>query len=297
MVLSMTGFASKAIVLTLADGSEVNISIEIKTLNSRFFEATCKLSHSLSHLETEIISLLKPKFLRGHAYVTIFLQNSQALLGAIKPSVTTIEGYASAIEQVKKTIKLEGDLTVSDLLHIPDIFEVEKKEIDKKFEKELLKIFAELANNVTKVRKKEGSALKQDLKDRFATIEKEITSVEKVAAKLMEAKKKEVTNIIKEIDAREDETLDARKSALYISLDKMDIHEEIVRFKSHLKNIKQQIESETTEKGKRLDFTLQELAREVNTLSAKCSDASITTQAINIKVELEKSREQTQNIV
>jgi len=84
---------------------------------------------------------------------------------------------------------------------------------------------------------------------------------------------------------------------LYISLDKMDIHEEIVRFKSHLKNITQQLESEKKEKGKRLDFTLQELAREINTLSSKCSDASITSQAINIKVELEKSREQTQNIV
>jgi len=297
MVLSMTGFASKTATVTLADGAQVTVLVEIKTLNSRFFETTCKLSHSISHLETDIISLLKPKLLRGHAYVTILLQTSEALHGAIKPSVGTIEGYVNAIDQVRKTVKLEGTLSVSDLLRIPDVFEVERKEIDQNFVKQLFEILRELADKVTDVRKKEGEALKKDLEQRFAAIDTEITSVEKAAANLMDKKKKEVAEVIKEIDAHEDETFDARKSALYISLDKMDIHEEIVRFKSHLKNIKSQLDSDTTEKGKRLDFTLQELAREVNTLSAKCADASITAQAINIKVELEKSREQTQNIV
>lgn len=297
MVLSMTGFASKTATLTLADGSQIQVTADLKTLNSRFFETTCKLSHSISHLETDIISLLKPKLLRGHAYITVFLQNSQALHGAIKPSVGIIEGYVGAIEQVKKTIPIEGTFSVSDLLRLPDIFEVEKKEIDEKFEKQLLNIIGELADKVTQARMREGEALKKDLGQRFTIVEKEILSVQENAKTLMENKKKEVAETIQKIDAQEDETFDARKSALYIALDKMDIHEEIVRFKSHLKNIKQQLESETKEKGKRLDFTLQELAREVNTLSSKCADASITAQAINIKVELEKAREQTQNIV
>jgi len=297
MVLSMTGFASKTATLMLADGSEIQVTIDVKTLNSRFFEATCKLSHAINHLETEIISLLKPKLLRGHAYVTIILQNTQALHGAIKPSVKIIEGYVGAIDQIKKSVSVEGTLSINDLLLLPDIFETEKKEIDTKFEQQLLTLVGELADKVTETRKKEGSALKKDLEQRFTAIEKEISSVEKAATVLMENKKKEVAQTIKEIDEQQDETFDARKSALYISLDKMDIHEEIVRFKSHLKNIKQQLVSETKEKGKRLDFTLQELAREVNTLSSKCSDASITAQAINIKVDLEKSREQTQNIV
>jgi len=88
-----------------------------------------------------------------------------------------------------------------------------------------------------------------------------------------------------------------RKNALFALLDKMDIHEEIVRFKSHLKSLHHQLDSAEIEKGKRLDFTLQELGREINTIAAKCSDATIGALAINVKVELEKAREQTQNIV
>jgi uncharacterized protein (TIGR00255 family) len=90
---------------------------------------------------------------------------------------------------------------------------------------------------------------------------------------------------------------DMRKNALFALLDKMDIHEEIIRFKSHTENIKKQIAGQSIEKGKKLDFTLQELGREINTITAKCSDALIGAHAIDIKVEIEKAREQIQNIV
>ena len=129
-------------------------------------------------------------------------------------------------------------------------------------------------------------------------MQKEIDLIEKNAAILMEKKKKEVAELLKKIEAEENtEKPDARKNSLYASLDKIDVHEEIVRFKSHLKNLSMQLDSTIIEKGKRLDFTLQELAREINTLTSKCSDADLSTQAINIKVELEKAREQAQNIV
>ncbi len=297
MILSMTGFASKIATLTLSDGSKINITIELKTLNSRFFETTCKLSYSLSYLETKLINRLKKKLLRGHAYLTMHILDTQALYGAVSPSLTVIKGYAQAIDQIKKTVPVEGVLTVSDLLRLPDVFETEQKAIDKEFEKQIFKIVDELADSVTKTRQQEGATLKKDLEKRFSTMKKEIFAIEKSAETLMSQKKKEVVKLIKELEQEESEMMEARKSALYISLDKMDVHEEITRFKSHLANITKQLESTKLEKGKRLDFTLQELAREINTLSSKCSDASLTSQAINIKVELEKSREQTQNIV
>jgi len=297
MVLSMTGFASKTATITLKDKSKINVSIDLKTLNSRFFETTCKLSYSISHLETELISKLKPYIVRGHTYLTIHVLNPQALQGSVTPAVATIKGYEKAINAIKKIVKIHGELTVSDVLRLPDAFEVEEKEIGKDFEKKVFNIVDELAQQLTKTREREGTQLKKDLVSRFKIIKKEITAIEAAAKKLMIQKKKEVAQAIKEMKDSPDDTSDARKSALYISLDKMDVHEEIVRFKSHLENITKQLASKNLEKGKRLDFTLQELAREINTLSAKCSDASITAQAINIKVELEKSREQTQNIV
>lgn len=297
MILSMTGFASKTATFTLEDGSKVNISIDLKTLNSRFFETTCKLSYSINHLETQLISQLKKKLLRGHAYLTMHVLNPHVLHGGVTPSVSTIQGYVTAVDQIKKSVSVEGILSVSDLLRLPDVFTVEEKEIDTGFEQQILKTVDALTDQLIETRKQEGAALARDLKERFAVMKKEMASIESSSAELMDRKKQEVAQAIQEMEESEDETSDARKSALYIALDKMDIHEEIVRFKSHLENIDKQLGSPTLEKGKRLDFTLQELAREINTLSSKCSDASITSQAINIKVELEKSREQTQNIV
>lgn len=297
MILSMTGFASKTATCTLKDGSKVNISIDIKTLNSRFFETTCKLSYTINHLETELITRLKKRFLRGHAYITLHVTNPQALHGGVMPSVPTIQGYVNAVDQIKKSVSVEGTLSVSDLLRLPDVFLVEEKEIDREFEEQLLAAVDELAQQLNETRKAEGAVLAQDLAKRFAIMDKEMQSIEVAAEKLVVQKKLEIAQAIQDIESTEDEAMDARKSALYMSLDKMDVHEEIVRFKSHLKNIIYQLTTAELEKGKRLDFTLQELAREINTLSAKCSDAAISAQAINIKVELEKAREQTQNIV
>ena len=128
-------------------------------------------------------------------------------------------------------------------------------------------------------------------------MKKHITEIEKNAEKLMAQKKREVAAIIQKIDAQQEETTDIRKGSLLLMLDKLDINEEIVRFKSHLESLENQLDNPKAEMGKRLDFTLQEMAREINTISAKCSNAKISSTAIDIKVELEKAREQAQNIV
>lgn len=297
MVLSMTGFASTTATLTLQDGSQINILINIKTLNSRFFETTCKLSYTLGHLETKLIRALKAKLLRGHTYLTMHVQNPQALKGAVQPSVAVIEEYVRAIDQVKKKVSIEGTVTVSNLLQLPNVFETEEKTIDKGFEKQLFQIVDQLVQQVIETRTQEGTTLERDLRERFATMDKEIKTIEKKAHLLIQKKKEEIAQAKRDIEEQGSEAAETHISTLYISLDKMDIHEEIVRFKSHLANIIKQLDADNLEKGKRLDFTLQELAREINTLSSKCSDAGISAQAINVKVELEKSREQTQNIV
>ena len=115
----------------------------------------------------------------------------------------------------------------------------------------------------------------------------------------MEQKKEEILTLIKKIETEEsaESASDLRKSHLLITLDKLDINEEIVRFKSHLENMANLLESQKDEAGKKIDFTLQEMAREINTITAKCSNAKISEKAINIKVEIEKAREQSQNIV
>ncbi len=298
IIQSMTGFASETTTFTLQDGTKVDASISIKTLNSRHFESSCKLSYVISFLETKIIKLLKKNLFRGSAYVTLYLRNTQSLQDSVEPALATVKNYHNAIEKIKKEVPISGNLQVGDLFRMPDIFITQEKDLDEHFEKQVLSKFEELIKKLIETRHQEGQSLKDDLSQRISVMQKEIDLIEKNAAILMEKKKKEVAELLKKIEAEENtEKPDARKNSLYASLDKIDVHEEIVRFKSHLKNLSMQLDSTIIEKGKRLDFTLQELAREINTLTSKCSDADLSTQAINIKVELEKAREQAQNIV
>ncbi|MCX5922093.1 MAG: YicC family protein [Candidatus Dependentiae bacterium] len=297
MVLSMTGFATKAITVHLDPINKVNVSISIKTLNARFFETTFKMPYALSHIETDLISLLKTKLIRGHIYCTIYTDNQMLLKGQVEPSMTTIEGYLKSVEQIRKQFNIESSLSLDSLLQLPNVFVMEEKKIDQATTQHIIEAMDQLIDDLIVAKEKEGLVLKNDLLQRASIVEQEMLAIEQAALKLIETQKEKVNKAVQEIELDESKLADVRKSALYAVLDKIDIHEEIVRFKSHIKNFHDQLESATIEKGKRLDFTLQELGREINTIAAKCSDATIGSRAINIKVELEKAREQTQNLV
>ena len=297
MVLSMTGFATKAITLPLDAVNNINVSLSIKALNARFFETTIKIPYALSHLETDFITLLKAKLLRGHIHLTIHTSNQALLKGTLEPAMETIEAYVNAACAIKEKFTLEDHLSINTLLTLPNVFVSKEKEIGESTTKILFDTLTQLIDELITSKQKEGAALKADLLQRTAVMQEEMTHIEKAALQLLETQKEKVHQAIQEIELDETKLAEVRKSALYAVLDKIDIHEELVRFKSHLKNLQDTLESAPLEKGKRLDFTLQELGREINTIAAKCSDASIGSRAINIKVELEKAREQTQNIV
>jgi uncharacterized protein (TIGR00255 family) len=155
----------------------------------------------------------------------------------------------------------------------------------------------ELINNVIHDRQVEGDNLATDLRSRIAIIQSEMNIITQRAHAFMDEWKKKIQVTLQEIGSSENLIVDAQKNGLYSMLDKIDIHEEITRLASHLNNLIAHLQSSDIEKGKRLDFTLQELGREINTIAAKCSDSTISTHAINVKVEIEKMREQIQNIV
>jgi len=298
MILSMTGFATKTITLHPDDGNKVNISISIKSLNSRFFETTIKLPYTLSSIETDLIKLLKEKLIRGHIYVTINMSSQVLLKGMVEPSMSTVEGYVNGAQQIQKRFSnVTGSMSIDALLQLPNVFIMEEKEIDQAIVQQIMQATSTLLTSLIQAKKEEGAALKQDLLNRTSIMTREIQQIEQSAIALLEEQKNKVNKAFQEIELDETKLSDVRKAALYAILDKIDIHEELVRFDSHLKKLIEHLDSPEVEKGKRLDFTIQELGREINTIAAKCSDATIGAQAINIKVELEKAREQTQNIV
>ncbi len=297
MISSMTGFANKTITVTSPSGDKTHISVSLKSLNYRFFETTFKLPHPLSYLETRLIELCKKKLIRGHIYMTVYISNPNLFRGAIEPTFNTISNYMKAITTIKSRFDISQDITLDHILRLPDIFTVEETTTDENIEKRILDTINELIDTVIAVRTAEGVHLQQDLRKRLAIMETEINAIEAGTQSLMVMQKDKISKISQTLETDPTNLAKMQQDALYAMLDKMDIHEEIVRFKSHLATIHEQLDGPVPEKGKRLDFTFQELGREINTISAKCCDATIGKHAINIKVEIEKAREQVQNIV
>ncbi len=293
----MTGFATKTTTITKGKDQKANITIHLKTLNSRYFEVNTKLPQPLSHLETDLIKLFKKKLHRGSVFLTVYLDNLAIFKGAVEPALQTVKSYVNAINQIKKQFLFKESPTLDMITRLPNVFTIEEQNLDKQSSQEIVKAVHELVETVIKEREKEGKQLKKDLDNRFSAMRKEIKVIEARYHAHMEEQKKRLRNLLDELGDDTSDLAQARKSALYTILDKIDINEEVVRFQSHLENIAQLLDAPGNEKGKRLDFSLQELAREINTIAAKCSDAAISKRAINIKVEIEKAREQAQNIV
>lgn len=297
MIHSMTGFASKTFTLSTNAHHNALITVHIKTLNSRFFEAQMKVAHIFSHLETKISTLLKNNLKRGFVTISLYVDNKNLFKGSVQADMSTVHSYVQAINQIQKECILPGSVTINDIIALPNVFSSNDLPLDQAVEQEILENIAHVVTAVLESRALEGVVLSKDLQERIALMESEIKHIEYRAQILLAEQKEKVSMLNAQTVTETDPQSEARKTIMYATLDKMDIHEEIVRFKNHLKNLIDQLNASTIEKGKRLDFTLQELAREINTISAKCADGVLGTHAINIKVELEKAREQAQNIV
>ncbi len=293
----MTGFASKTTSITKGKDQKAHIAMHLKTLNSRYFEANIKLPPSLSHLETDLIKLFKKSLVRGYVHFMVHIDNPSIFKGSVTPAMSTVKSYAKAIKKIRIEVGLDDHVSLDTLVRLPHIFSIEEQGLDKQTAQTIIKACSALIANVVTERKKEGAHLKKDLEDRLELMKKEIAAINTQFLSHMAEQKNKLNTLMSELKGDESDLADARKSALYAVLDKIDIHEEIVRFESHLENLKSLLNGKGSENGKRIDFTLQELAREINTITAKCSDSQISSRSINIKVDIEKAREQAQNIV
>jgi len=296
MLLSMTGFSTKTAGFSINAGEQCYLTVEVKSLNSRSFEAVCKLPNSLSHLELDIINMLKEKLMRGRVYLTIRISGEAGLLEVLIPSVKVVQDYVEATRALKAQFKLDGELSVSDIVTLPHVFSFDKNGLTTQEEETILKCVDDSIELLIKSRGNEGKSLQKDLDDRFRLCSEHIETIRVLFEKLMSLQKENIKRVISSAQNGNEEAR-AQLDELYAALNKIDVHEEITRFNSHLQAVQQLIKAKQTDKGRRLDFILQELMRETNTITAKCSSFEISSTAVDIKVELEKAREQVQNIV
>lgn len=296
MIRSMTGYANKTCMLTI-ENQKVPLTVSIKSVNSRFFETNFRLPHALQSLEHDLFKRFKKELCRGRISCTIHLGSNAILKTSIEPALNVVQEYLKAINAIKKEFGVQGEASLDRLITLPSIFEVTEKELDEDAKKLIIECAQEVVKQLISQQEAEGAALKNDIQKRVERMTHEIAQIKALSAQHIEAEKEKIHQAINALPIEESQFELMQKNALFSYLDKIDIHEEIVRFESHLAQITTQLHSQEIEKGKRLDFTLQELGREINTIAAKCSDAQIGQKAIDIKVEVEKAREQTQNLV
>lgn len=293
----MTGFGSSLVTVEVPNIGRVCLAIEIKTINARFFEAVCKLPNVLNALEVKLISLLQKKLLRGRVYLTVKFGEDNQAFESLEPSLKNVQAYLAAAKIINQNYSIPGELTVRDLFTLPNIFVSTKTELDQEHEDLVVSLVEGVADKVMVTRGEEGAALKKDIDLRFGLCKKSIAKINELFTALMANLKQAVDDKLVAYQADPNDQLKIQLDDLYSTLNKSDIQEEITRFKSHLAAAESLLSSNQVEKGKRLDFILQELLRETNTIMAKCTNYDISSVGVDIKVELEKAREQAQNII
>jgi len=289
MISSMTGFGA-------ADGlvGDARASVEIRTVNHRFFSPNLKLPAAFTRWEGEIRELLRQKIVRGHVTLTARIERDST---APVIDETRLAHYLTALKALQKKHKLSGELDLSTLLRLPDVIAAPSDEIDPGDGEALVRIVAKAADNLTAMRRAEGTQLSGFLLERVEIVESRLARAEKRAPVRLKEQHERVKRAVGELVGGAG--VDPQRIAQEIAIlaDKLDIAEELDRFRSHLSAFRDTTRSKSTDPvGKRLGFILQEMVREANTIGSKANDAPILDDVIAIKQELERIREQVENL-
>lgn len=291
MIKSMTGYGRGQQTL---DGRE--IMVEIKSVNHRYFEFSARVPRAYGYLEEKLKSFIQSKVSRGKIDVGVTVFNIEGKDAQIEVNQSIANGYVEALRKANENIGLTDDLTLSQLIRLPDIFNVIKNTEDEEVIWNDVKIVAEEAlNNFVSMRETEGQKMKDDIKSRLNYIGELVEKVEQRSPMVTEAYRERLYNKIYEIlnDKKIDEQRILTEAAIFS--EKTAVDEETVRLKSHIHQFNTLLEVEEPV-GRKLDFLIQEFNRESNTIGSKAQDVEITKIVVELKSEIEKIREQIQNI-
>ena len=291
MIRSMTGYgrAEKTI-----DGRE--ITVEMRAVNNRYLDLNVKLPRMYGFAEDAVKSAVKKSVARGKmdVFITVNVTSDESMRISLNKPV--LEGYLAALGSIAADYGVRDDVSVMSLARLPDVFVVEKQEEDEqKLTDDILSVVQEALDKFNAMREKEGAAMEQDLRSRAGTV---LSLVEKVEARspiTLAEYRARLTQKMQEVlgQTNIDESRILQEAAVYA--DKIAVDEETVRLRSHLNQLDQMLTNGGAI-GRKLDFLLQEFNREANTIGSKGNDIEQARTVVELKAELEKIREQTQNI-
>ena len=291
MVKSMTG-SGRAV--ETVNGRE--FTVELRSVNNRYLDCSVKLPRSLSFAEEAVKQAVKATISRGKVDVFISVHADGASDVKVTLNAAMVEGYLAAMKQMVTDFGVQDDISVSLISRMPEVFTVEKPEVDEaQLLADLMSVVSKALANYDAMRAAEGKALENDLRSRGNTILELVSQVEAGNGQTVIDYRTRLENKLKEVLANTaiDESRILTEAAIFA--DKVAVDEETVRLRSHLEQMNTML-SGGGAIGRKLDFLLQEMNRESNTIGSKCSDVRLARIVVDIKAELEKIREQTQNI-
>ena len=291
MVKSMTGYGRA---VETVNGRE--FTVEVRSVNNRYLDCTVKLPRSLSFGEDAVKQAVKNTVSRGKVDVFVSVRSEGGTEGKVTLNSTLAAGYAEAMRRMQAELQLPGDISVDLIARMPEVFTVEKPEVDEEqLLKDLLFVADKAFTGYDAMRSREGQALENDLRSRGHTILSLVSQVEAGSAQTVADYRARLESKLREVlsSTTIDEGRILTEAAIFA--DKVAVDEETVRLRSHLEQMDAMLTAGGSV-GRKLDFLLQEMNREANTIGSKCSDVRLARLVVEIKAELEKIREQTQNI-
>jgi uncharacterized protein (TIGR00255 family) len=287
----MTGYGRA---VATVNGRE--FTVELRSVNNRYLDCNVKLPRMVSFAEDAVKQAVKASVSRGKVDVYISMKSENADDTTITLNKSVLEGYLAAMRQMVTEYEVKDDISVSTVSRLPEVFSVEKPQVDEEqLLKDLLSVVDQALAGYDAMRCTEGQALDADLRSRGNTILELVAQVEQGNAQTVIDYRTRLESKLREVLAATniDESRILTEAAIFA--DKVAVDEETVRLRSHLAQMNEMLTTGGAV-GRKLDFLLQEMNREANTIGSKCTDVRLARVVVDIKAELEKIREQTQNI-
>ena len=290
MIKSMTGYGKANISKNLRE-----YQVEVKSVNHRYLDVSVKMPRSLSYLEEEIKKAVSAKVTRGKVDVFITFNNNSLEGREIKINTEIARMYIKELRDLAESEGIVADIPVTEISKLPDVLTIQNNQDDETIKNELLEVTNKAIENLVGMRQVEGEKIAQDLLARIQDIEEKVKKISSLSTGLIDEYVVKLNTRIKELLQNQeiDEARLAQEVVIYA--DKCSIEEEITRLNSHIYQFRELLNTNEAV-GKKLDFMIQEMNRETNTIGSKANNLEITNEVINMKTQLENIREQVQNI-
>ena len=291
MVKSMTGYGRAEATI-----NGCTITAELKSVNNRYLDCNVRIPRLYLFAEEAIKARVQSVISRGKVDVFITLDNGGAEKVQVRLNKVVADGYYTALRELADTYGLNSDISVSLLSRFPEVLVAEKAEEDlEQMAKDICQVMDQALADFDQMRTREGTRLRDDILSRAATIEEKVTFVEQRSPETVSEYRAKLENRMNEVLANTQIDPARILTEAAIFADKVAVDEETVRLRSHISQLREML-AKGGATGRKMDFLIQEFNREANTIGSKCSDIEIARHVVDIKAEIEKIREQVQNI-